>query len=83
MCPLGSPRSGYPHGRRGDAIPLTARVLCLADVYDALTLRRSYKEPFTHDAAMAIMRAEVETQFDPVLFAPFEDVMRTGYRAND
>ncbi len=74
---------GYPHGLAGNAIPLTARVLCLADVYDALTSRRSYKEPMTHDAAMAIMRGEVGTQFDPMLFEPFEDVMLVGHGAND
>lgn len=50
---------GYPHGVAGEAIPLTARVLCIADVYDALTSKRSCKEAFTHDEAMDIMRADV------------------------
>src|SRR6478672_12027846 len=39
---------GYPHGLAGEAIPLAARVLCIADVYDALTSQRSYKRAFTH-----------------------------------
>ena len=67
---------GYPHGLAGDAIPLTARVLCLADVYDALTSVRSYKRAFTHDEAMDIMRKDVGAQFDPELYAAFEEVMR-------
>jgi putative nucleotidyltransferase with HDIG domain len=67
---------GYPHGLAGDAIPLTARVLCVADVYDALTSVRSYKRALTHDEAMDIMSKDVGTQFDPVLFAAFEELMR-------
>jgi putative nucleotidyltransferase with HDIG domain len=67
---------GYPHGLAGDAIPLTARVLCVADVYDALTSVRSYKRAFTHEEAMDIMRKDAGTQFDPALFTAFEEVMR-------
>jgi putative nucleotidyltransferase with HDIG domain len=65
---------GYPHGLAGEAIPLTARVLCVADVYDALTSQRSYKRAFTHEEAIAIMRKDVGTQFDPALFPTFEMV---------
>jgi putative nucleotidyltransferase with HDIG domain len=65
---------GYPHGLAGEAIPLTARVLCVADVYDALTSQRSYKRAFTHEEAIAIMRKDVGTQFDPALFPIFEAV---------
>jgi putative nucleotidyltransferase with HDIG domain len=68
---------GYPHGLAGEAIPLTARVLCVADVYDALTSQRSYKKAFTHDEAIEIMRADVGRQFDPTLFAEFEEVLRS------
>ena len=67
---------GYPHGLAAEAIPLTARVLCVADVYDALTSVRSYKRAFTHDEAMDIMRQDVGKQFDPALYAAFEEVMR-------
>ncbi|HEV7992677.1 MAG TPA: HD domain-containing phosphohydrolase [Gemmatimonadaceae bacterium] len=70
--------NGYPHGLAGENIPLTARVVCIADVYDALTSRRSYKEPFTHDAAMDVMRRETGTAFDPQLFAQFELIARDG-----
>src|SRR5206468_10718951 len=47
--------TGYPAGLAGDAIPLTARVVCIADVYDALTSRRSYKARFKPDRAVGVM----------------------------
>ncbi|HVX42138.1 MAG TPA: tetratricopeptide repeat protein [Gemmatimonadaceae bacterium] len=68
---------GYPDGLVGDAIPEAARMLCIADVYDALTSKRSYKGTLSHDAAMEIMRADVGKQFDPRLFELFEDLMKT------
>jgi len=71
---------GYPSGLAGEAIPLTARVLGIADVYDALTSVRSYKRAFTHDEAMAVMRRDAGTQFDPALFATFEAMMEERSR---
>jgi len=68
---------GYPDALVGEAIPRGARILCIADVYDALTTRRSYKASLTHDAAMEIMRADIGRQFDPALFALFDDLMQT------
>lgn len=65
---------GYPHNLAGEAIPLAARVLCIADVYDALTSQRSYKRAFSHHEAIEIMRKDVGTQFDPALFPVFEEV---------
>ena len=65
---------GYPHGLAGEAIPLVARILCVADVYDALTSTRSYKRSFTHAEAMDIMRKDVGTMFDPKVFGWFETV---------
>jgi len=65
---------GYPHGLAGESIPLAARVLCIADVYDALTSERSYKRAFSHAEAIDIMRKDVGTQFDPRLFPVFEEV---------
>ncbi len=70
--------SGYPHGLQGDAIPLPARVLCVADVYDALTSTRSYKDALNHEDAMRIMRIDVGKQFDPELFVVFEEIVRRG-----
>ena len=69
---------GYPHGLAAEAIPITARVLGIADVYDALTSERSYKKAFTHDEAMNIMRGDVGKAFDPTLFASFEEIVRRG-----
>ena len=59
---------GYPHGLAGEAIPLTARILCLADVFDALTSQRSYKQSMSTSDAMEIMRRDVGRAFDPDLF---------------
>jgi diguanylate cyclase (GGDEF)-like protein/putative nucleotidyltransferase with HDIG domain len=67
---------GYPHGLAGEQIPLTARILCVADVYDALTSERSYKRALTHDEAMELMRRDVGRAFDPDVFAHFEEVAR-------
>jgi putative nucleotidyltransferase with HDIG domain len=64
--------SGYPHGLAGEAIPVSARMLGLADVYDALVTDRSYKKGLPHEEAMEIMRRSVNTHFDPVLFPQFE-----------
>ncbi len=65
---------GYPHGLAGEDIPLVARILTIADVYDALTSVRSYKRAHSHDEAMVILRSDVGTMFDPRVFAWFEEV---------
>ncbi|HEY2375368.1 MAG TPA: tetratricopeptide repeat protein [Gemmatimonadaceae bacterium] len=67
--------AGYPHGLKGEEIPRTARILCIADVYDALTSERSYKKPVSHDQALDMMRSDVGHQFDPELFPQFETIM--------
>ncbi len=64
--------SGYPHGIAGESIPMSARIIGVADVYDALATDRSYKKGFPHQKAMDIMRASINTHFDPALFAEFE-----------
>lgn len=56
---------GYPEGLAGDAIPLHARIMAVADVYDALTSARPYREALTEDAAMAHLRRMAGVQFDP------------------
>jgi diguanylate cyclase (GGDEF)-like protein/putative nucleotidyltransferase with HDIG domain len=73
--------SGYPHGLLGEATPLSARIVCVADVYDVLTSQRSFKRALTHDEAMVVMRRDVGRQFDPAVFRVFEDVM--AERAGD
>jgi putative nucleotidyltransferase with HDIG domain len=67
--------TGYPHGLAGEAIPLPARILGLADVYDALATDRSYKAGLPHGEAMRIMRRNCGSHFDPGLFREFERVM--------
>lgn len=62
---------GYPFGLRGDAIPLCGRIVALADVYDALTSKRVYKEKFSHQTAVEIIAAGAGTQFDPDIVKVF------------
>jgi putative two-component system response regulator len=57
--------NGYPHGLNEDLIPLSARIVAIADVYDALRMRRPYKEAFSHEKAVETMREEKGTHFDP------------------
>ena len=56
---------GYPNGLQGKQIPLPARIVALADVYDALTSRRPYKEPMSHVEAREWIVSRFETHFDP------------------
>jgi putative two-component system response regulator len=57
--------SGYPQGLAGDRIPISARLMALADVYDALISRRVYKEPMPHEQAVDIIRQASGRHFDP------------------
>lgn len=59
--------TGYPNGLKGEEIPLYARILTIADVYDALTSRRSYKEAYSHERAMEIIIEGKGSMFDPYL----------------
>ena len=62
---------GYPDGIAGEAIPLSARILSLADVYDALSSKRCYKDAFTHDSCRGILVEGRGTQFDPIIVDAF------------
>lgn len=62
---------GYPYGLSGFSIPLSARIMALADVFDALTSPRCYKEPFPFEKAIEIIESASGTQFDPRLTAVF------------
>jgi putative two-component system response regulator len=57
--------SGYPQGLRGDAIPLAARIVAVADVYDALISRKRYRPAFTHETALELVRQGSDEHFDP------------------
>ncbi len=63
--------TGYPQGMRGDAIPLEARIVAIADVFDALTSRRPYKEAWPVERALEYIRSEAGRHFDPQLVALF------------
>ena len=58
---------GYPDGLKGEEIPLQARMMALADVFDALISERPYKKAFSHDAAVRIISEGRGSQFDPIL----------------
>ena len=64
--------TGYPEQLKGDKIPLEARILAIADVYDALASKRSYKEEMSADEIHSIMLKGKGTQFDSYLFDLFE-----------
>ncbi|HTX72074.1 MAG TPA: HD domain-containing phosphohydrolase [Rectinemataceae bacterium] len=59
--------SGYPYNLEGTQIPLAARIVTLADVYDALRMKRSYKAPYPHEVAIQKIRQERGVHFDPEL----------------
>ncbi len=63
--------TGYPEGLAGLDIPLTARILAVADVYDALTSSRSYRTAWTHERALSVIIKDAGTHFDPVIVDAF------------
>ncbi len=63
--------SGYPYGIKGDDIPLAARIVALADVYDALVSKRIYKSAMPHDTAKSIILEEIGKHFDPEVVEAF------------
>jgi PAS domain S-box-containing protein len=65
---------GYPFGLEGEAIPLSARIVAAADVYDALTTERRYKRAFTHEEACSIIQEGKSKQFDPEIVDAFLEV---------
>lgn len=78
--------AGYPKGIKGEEIPLSARIMAVADVYDALRSKRHYKEGFSREKAIAIMEESKGTHFDPYIDELFlkhidemEAVIDTGY----
>jgi putative two-component system response regulator len=66
---------GYPNGLSGEEIPLQGRIMALADVYDALTSDRPYKNAFSHETAVAIILEGKGSHFDPVLTDVFITAM--------
>src|ERR1700728_2199221 len=71
--------SGYPDGLKGESIPLTARVLQIVDVFDALTTERPYKKAFSASDALQTMQEEVaKGWWDPQIFEEFDRLVRNG-----
>ena len=65
--------NGYPEGRKEYEIPLCARIVAVADIYDALVAKRQYKEGMSSEEALAIMKKDRGITFEPVLFDIFEE----------
>jgi putative two-component system response regulator len=73
--------TGYPDGLQGEEIPLTARILQLSDVYDALTTDRPYKVAFTPEVALDLMEEEAERGWwDRELFEAFREMVRVHHK---
>ena len=66
--------TGYPGGLAGEVIPLSGRIMAVADVYDALRSRRPYKEPRTHEDCLAVIESLGGSHFDPRIVAAFLSV---------
>jgi putative two-component system response regulator len=79
--------SGYPEGLKGDAIPISARLMAVADVYDALISRRVYKAPMSHEQAVEIISEGRGVHFDPDIVDAFlviaEDFRAIAKRFSD
>jgi hypothetical protein len=67
---------GYPHGLRGEEIPLAARIIAVADTFDAITSNRTYRKGRSHAKALEIIQSVAGTQLDPGIVKVFEKVYR-------
>jgi HD-GYP domain-containing protein (c-di-GMP phosphodiesterase class II) len=68
---------GYPDGRKGEDIPLSARIFSVVDSFDAMTSNRPYRKALALDEALTRLRAEAGRQFDPDIVAEFELLMQS------
>ena len=67
---------GYPDGLKGDEIPLGSRIICIIDVFDALTSNRRYRDALGFEQTLAEMKETMSHQFDPQLFEVISDVIK-------
>jgi len=74
---------GYPHGLRGENIPLGARILAVADAYDAMTSSRAYRNAMNHDQAADILKKGCGTQWDPVVVEAFLTVLGEQHQLDE
>src|SRR5581483_11439518 len=70
--------AGYPHGLAGEAVPLPARIVHVADAYDAMTSSRPYRRAMSSDEALRILVQNAGTQFDPVIVPIFVRLIADG-----
>jgi HD-GYP domain-containing protein (c-di-GMP phosphodiesterase class II) len=68
---------GYPRGLRGEQIPLGARIIAAVDAYESMTLGRPYRQPMSHEDAVAELQSHRGTQFDEGVVDAFVEVMTT------
>lgn len=74
--------TGYPERLKGEEIPLSARIVAVADVFDALVSKRCYKDPFPVESAIDIIKEESGTHFDPTVAEAFIKVAKQAYDQN-
>lgn len=75
--------SGYPYGLKGEKIPLSARIVAICDVFDALMSPRVYKRAYSFDETIEIMRKESMEHFDPVIFELFDKNKEDFHKLSD
>ena len=80
---------GYPHGLKGEDIPITARIFAVSDVFDALTSQRPYKKPLSFEETMHLLEQDRGRHFDPAVLDAFGKIARelyeryAGHEGND
>jgi putative two-component system response regulator len=75
--------NGYPHGLKGEEIPLLGRIMAIADVYDALVSDRPYRKAFSHEKATEIIFKNSGTHFDPKIVDVFMEIKELFKNVND
>jgi len=71
---------GYPYGKKGDDIPLFAKILCVADSYDAMTTERPYREALSREQAILELKRNSGKQFDPVVCKTMIEILEKKYQ---
>ena len=74
---------GYPAGLKGGEIPFQARLIAVADTFDALTTDRAYRATRSPQEALAIIEKEAGSQLDPYCVAAFKDIFKQGLKVTD
>lgn len=66
---------GYPYGIKGDEIPLNAKIISIADAYDSMVSKKSYREGLSHEEAMKMIESQSGQQFDPIVVQAFKTIV--------